>query len=187
MVYNFAQPFWKEQLITAYSYRFTEAPEFTQETDHIKTCVNRQHREGFDNISLLTSEKFSFGAEVSLLCSFEGLGCPEIILVPQIETCSDGNIRYGACFETVLWKNGINVWRHFRENGSCFWHKRLGLTFPVAERSQHLLKVKILEDYLHITMDDLQVQLRTEDLPEDFHLGLTGCEGIVRLYNMEIR
>ena len=178
---------WKEQMFTAYSYRFTETPEFTQLDDCITTAVNPNHREGFDNISLLTRERYELGVTATLRCAFDGLGCPEIILVEEPEQCDDGAIRYGGCFEVIPWKNGMNVWRHFREeDGCCHWHIRLWLTFPLAEKDIHELKVQVLDKQLVITLNGSRTILRTEDLPHKFHLGVTGCEGIARMYDLDI-
>ena len=187
MYINLAKDCWEEkEFTTAYSFRFVETPRFTQEQDCVRTAVNPQHREGFDNISLLTPGKYTYGAKATLHCSFEGVGCPEIIIVPEMEHCEDGAFRYGACFELVLWKNGINVWRHYREDGRCFWHKRLGMTFSNEENKIHELSLLVKQQELEITLNGQKTTLRTEDLPERFHLGLTGCEGIVRLYDLTI-
>lgn len=187
MLIDFSKDCWSDgDLTTAYSFRFTETPKFTQEQDHIRTAVNPQHREGFDNISLLSKQTYTAGVTATLHCAFEALGCPEIILVEHLEDCDDGAIRYGACFEVVLYKNGINVWRHYREDGRCFWHKRLGLEYPVAENTIHELCVKVQENDLEITLNGQKTILHTEDLPKSFHVGLTGCEGIARLYDLRI-
>jgi len=187
MLIDFSKGCWSDaDLTTAYSFRFTETPTFTQEQDHIRTAVNPQHREGFDNISLLSKETYTAGVTATLHCSFDALGCPEIILVENLEDCADGAVRYGACFETVLWKNGINVWRHYRDDGKCHWHLRLGLTYPVAEATTHELTVQVQEQALSITLNGQNTVLRTEDLPERFHIGITACEGIVRLYDLKI-
>lgn len=178
---------WKDELIQAYTFRFTETPDFTQLEDCITTAVNPEHWEGFDNISLLSKERYGLGVTATLRCAFEGVGCPEIILVEEAAACDDGAVRYGDCFETVLWKNGINEWRHYRENdGSCHWNMRLGMTFPVTEGDIHELTVQVLDKQLHITLDGRKTVLRTEDLPHAFHVGVTACEGIVRLYDFEI-
>ena len=178
---------WSEdQIMTAYTFRFAETPPFIQEADHIRSGVNPAHPEGFDNISILTRDTYSAGVTVTAHCSFEGTGCPEILLVPEAEKCSDGAIRYGACFEIVLYENGINVWRHYREKGECFWHQRLGVEYPVAENAVHELKVQILKDELHIWLNGQKTILRTEDVFGKFHLGLTACEGIARLYDWKI-
>lgn len=116
--------------------------------------------------------------------AFDGLGCPEIILVKKPETCEDGAVRYGDCFEIVLWKNGVNVWRHFRdEAGKCSWHKRLGLTVPMREGDIHELTVKTEPEYITFSVDGISAKLRVEDLFDTFYIGVTACEGIVRLYD----
>ena len=185
---NFGTENWKEELIQAYSFRFTETPDFTQAEDHITTAVNPSHREGYDNISLLSPETYRIGVKAKLRCAFEGVGCPEIILVEKPETCDDGAVRYGACFEIVLWKNGVNVWRHYMDEADhrCWWHKRLGLTIPVAENEIHELEVEVIENYIVFSVDGISVRVRTEDIPEVFYVGLTACEGIARIYSLEI-
>ena len=187
MFIDFSKGCWEEkEFTTCYSFRFTETPRFTQEADHIRTAVNPDHREGFDNISLLTRETYTAGVTATIHCAFEGVGCPEIILAEEMEECEDGAIRYGACFETVLWRNGINVWRHYREEGRCFWHLRMGLEYPVAESKIHELRVQVLEQDLVIWLDGQKTTLHTEDLPKTFHMGLTGCEGIARIYDWKV-
>lgn len=185
--YSFANDAWKKELVQAYSFRFTETPDFTQAGDHVTTAANPTHREGFDNISLLSPETYSAGVRARLRCSFDGIGCPEIILVKQPEKCADGAVRYGECFEIVLWKNGVNVWRHFMdENYKCSWHKRLGLAMSVTEKDIHALEVKTEKDYITFSVDGVSAKLRTEDLFEEFYVGVTACEGIVRLYEFQI-
>ena len=184
---DFIKGQWTEdEITTAYSFRFTQTPKFTQEDDCIRTAVNENYWDGFDNISLLSKKKYSAGVKATLRCSFEGRGCPEIIIAENMETCEDGAIRYGACFEMVLYKNGVNIWRHYRENGKCFWHKRLSLEYPVAENQIHELTLQVLPQNLVFTLDGQKTTLRTEDLPQSFHMGLTGCEGITRFYSLKI-
>ena len=185
--FRFSREGWnRNDLIQAYSFRFTETPDPVQHDDCIGSGVNPAHREGYDNVSLLTLSPCKAGVKASMHCSFEGAGCPEIILVEKPESCDDGAVRYGACFEIVLYKNGINVWRHYREDGHCFWHKRLGVEFPVSENEIHQLDVHVEEKMLHISVDGRNIHLRTEDLPQQFHVGLTLCEGIARACDLRI-
>lgn len=178
---------WKDHLFYAYTHRYTVTSAFTQLEDCITTAVNPEHPEGFDNISLLSNERYELGVTATLRASFENVGCPEIILVDAPEKCDDGVIRYGGCFEIIPWKNGLNVWRHYREaNGCCHWHIRLWMTFPLAENEIHELQVQVLDKELHITLNGQKTILHVEDLPYKFHVGITGCEGIARLYDFDI-
>jgi hypothetical protein len=184
---SFKNENWKKELIQAYTFRYMETPDFTQCEDHVTTAVNPNHKEGFDNISLLSPETYTVGAKAKLRCAFDGLGCPEIILVEKPEKCEDGAVRYGACFEIVLYKNGVNIWRHYMDEPGhkCHWHKRIGLKMPVAEKEIHELEVEIIENYIIFSVDGVSLQARTEDLFKEFHIGVTACEGIVRLYDFE--
>lgn len=184
---DFSNGDWKkESLVNAYCFfKGAETPEFTQQEDCIATCANPNFSWGYDDISLVTTEQYDTGVEITLTCAFEGRGCPEIIFVEDLKRHTDGSFRYGPCFEVVLYKDGLNVWHHFLEDGSR-WHKHLGLTFPVAENEKHTLRVKLAKKMLLIQADDQTITLWVEDLPEKFHVGLTGCEGIVRLYEMTI-
>ena len=187
MYIDFSKGKWSEdQIMTAYTFRFTQTPPFVQEQDHIRSGVNPAHPEGFDNISILTRDTYTAGVTVTAHCGFSGTGCPEILLVPEPEKCPDGAIRYGACFEIVLYENGINVWRHYRENGECTWHQRLGVEYPVSADTVHELKVQVLKDELHIWLNGQKNILHTEDIFENFRLGLTACEGIARVYDWKI-
>jgi len=86
MTVNFSRDQWSNaKLCYAYTFRYTQAPTFTQADDHITTAVNASHPEGFDNISMLTKNRYGIGTKATLHCAFEGRGCPEIILVPETE------------------------------------------------------------------------------------------------------
>ncbi len=185
---SFAKNQWQEiDLVKAYTFRYVETPQVNQSEECIYSGKNARHPEGYDNISFLTPEKYTAGITAQIHCSFEGLGCPEIIIVPKAEICEDNATRYGACFEIVLWKNGINVWRHYRENGKCTWHRRLGLNCTVAENEIHTLQVKVDKNEIIIDLNGNSTLLHVDDLPEKFHLGFTMCEGVTRIYDFELK
>ena len=186
-IIDFGNPHWKESLQQVYTFRYTETPDFVQCADHITNSVNPEHKEGYDNISLIFPQKFSAGVKAKLRCSFDGWGCPEIILVEGLEKCEDGATRYGACFEVVLYKDGVNVWRHEMDaDHKCRWHKRLGLEMPVTQGELHDLEVEVIENYIVFSVDGVSVRLYTTDLAKEFYVGATACEGIVRLHELQI-
>ncbi len=185
--FSFARADRNNSLLQAYTFRFTETPTPAQQDTCIASMPNPAHTEGYDNVSFLTPQQYAPGAAATLRCSFEGLGCPEIILVPAAQRCDDGALRYGACLEVVLYKNGINVWRHYRDAaGQCSWHKRLGWEFSPAENTVHTLRVATRPQYLDIQVNDAKTTLRVDDLFENFHFGITLCEGIARAYDLDV-
>ena len=78
---TFAKNTWNlDNLTYAYSYRFEETPEFIQKDDCVENTKNETAVYGFDNISLLTREKFGPGTKISTRCAFEDLGAPLIVI-----------------------------------------------------------------------------------------------------------
>lgn len=170
----------------AHTFRYTHTPDFTQFDDCIGGCANETHPEGFDNMALIAREVYNGAVHASLTCAFEDCGCPEIILVPHPERTSDGNLFYGECYEVVLYKNGVNIWRHLREDGKCHWHLTLGVNFPVAENEKHTLDVTVKGGYVSVCVDAMEFTIRIDDMFDSFFVGFAACEGVVRFYDCEI-
>jgi hypothetical protein len=186
---NFSKGAWsKDELTYAYTYRFAETNEFIQNEDSIENAENPQSpADGYDYLSLVTKEAFGFGTKITTRCSFEGNAAPLIVIPQCLDHCDDGHKRYGRFYEVVLYKNGINVWNHWRtEDGTPTWHKCLGMEFPVTAGEIHTLAVEFKENYMVITLDGAKTTLRADDLFPSFHLGVTGCEGPCKFYDMTV-
>ena len=184
---TFAKNTWNlDNLTYAYSYRFEETPKFIQKDDCVENTKNETAVYGFDNISLLTREKFGPGTKISTRCAFEDLGAPLIVIAEKLENDSRDVVRYGDYLEVVLWKNGVNVWRMWMEHGEVTWKQLLGVEFPVSESDIHTLSVTIEKDTLHIQADDQTMQLYIDQMYDSYHLGINACEGINRFYTLEI-
>ena len=187
MKISFSENAWQTgELVYAYSYRFEETPEVLQRPDCIENRENPGATYGFDNISLLTAEKFGPGTTLSTRCAFEALGAPLLVLSPWMEADGRGVNRYGDYIEIVLWKNGVNVWRMWRRDGEVTWKQLLGVDFPVSQGEIHSLSVTVGTDTLEITADHHKILLAVEDLYPTFHAGLNACEGINRFYEFEV-
>ena len=184
---TFSKNSWnQEELTYAYSYRFEETPVFVQKTDCIENTKNEGAVYGYDNISLLTKETFGPGTKLTTQCAFEDLGAPLLVIAKELSTDSRGVIRYGDYLEVVLWKNGVNVWRMWMENGEVTWKQLMGVDFPVSEHEIHTLSVTIEKDTLRIEADNRKMLLYIDDLYPSYHLGINACEGINRFYDLEI-
>lgn len=185
--FDFSKGSWDtDALRYAYSYRFEETPVFVRREDCIENQKNDAATYGFDNISLLTKEKYGPGMTVSTRCAFEDLGAPLIVLTPQITQDPRCVNRYGDYIEVVLWKNGVNVWRMWMESGKVVWKQLLGVDFPVSETDIHTLSVTAGTDTLQITADDQKILLHVENLYPAYHVGINACEGINRFYALEV-
>ena len=126
------------------------------------------------------------GVKLSTRCAFEALAAPLIVL-PQKLVEKDGFLFYSDYLEVVLWTNGINVWKLWSdETGKVQIRNLLRLELPVETGVIHDLAVEIEKDRFNITLDETRVSLYCGDIYDRFHLGITGCEGPCRFYDMTI-
>lgn len=188
MQFSFQKDAWDESALThTYTYRFPYTNRFIQLPDCIENPENPAMPDGYDYLSLMTRQSFQLGTAITTRCSFSGMAAPLLIFSEDLELCEDGCYRYGNYFEVVLYKHGINVWRLWRDgDGVVRWHKRLGVEFPVSEGELHSLSVRLKESDMEIELDGMKISLRTEDLFPRFYLGITGCEGPCRFYDLTV-
>ena len=99
----------------------------------------------------------------------------------------DGCLLTLEYYEIVIWKNGLNVWRHYTENGVTSHYLALGASFPLEADEIHTLTAELLEKRMLLSVDGHRFNLYVPDLTERFTLGYTACEGLCRLYGLEIR
>ncbi len=183
---TFEKGLWEERWIAACTYRYEAVSTPRQMEGCVASLAAENHPEKFDNFALFSPETYKAEVSASIRCAFEGNGCPEIVLTDDCEQDEQGVWRYGACIEVVLYRDGINVWRHYREGQKCFWNQRLGVRFPVEEGAAHELSVRVRPSYLDIAVDGRQMLLRMDDIPEQFHVGCCLCEGVARIYEMNL-
>ena len=176
-----------EEVTYAYSRRFEETPVFVQKEEWVESAETPAATYGFDNISLLTKERYGVGTKITTECAFFDDGAPLILLAETMTPDERGVMRYGNYIEVVLYKNGINVWRLWEEGGKVVWHKRLGVEFPLEAGVFHTLTVETAEKMLHITVNGTyRMHLRVEDLFEVFHAGIDACEGVNRFWSLDV-
>ena len=173
-------------LTHAWSIRFPPMPEFHQQDDYIENLPAPASRDGYSYVSLLTTDKLTPNVKLTTRCSFEGKGAPLVVL-PKSLIEKDGRLYYGDYLEVVLWKNGINVWNLWMEaDGTVTVRNLLRLEQPVQPGVIHSLSVEIQKDRFVIFLDGNKAELYCGEIYDCFHLGITGCEGPCRFYDMSI-
>ena len=187
MKIHFSRNAWSsDDLVYAYSYRFTDRPVFTQFDDHIENKADPDGPGGYEYISILTPRQYGTGTSVSTHVSFEGDGAPLIVLADKLYREPDGTLRFGEYIEVVLYRNGINVWRMWYRDGKVTWKKLMGVQYPVTTGELHTLTVTAGEEGLNITADDRTMSVYIPDMYRSFHAGINACEGINRFYDMTV-
>ena len=187
MKYVFAKDNWSmDGLVWAGSVRFPAMPEMEQQEDHIANVPTPVSRDGYAYVSLLTEEKVKPGVKLSTRCAFDGVAAPLVVLPKELIE-KDGKLYYGDYLEVVLWKNGINIWDLWTdETGTVKIRNLLRLEKPVETGVTHDFSVEIYEDRFVAVLDGSRVGMYCGNIYESFHLGITGCEGPCRFYDMTI-
>lgn len=187
MKYTFAKDAWTmDGLVNAYSARFHQKSVFLQRDTYIENPKDPNMSDGYSYITLMTREKFTPGVRLTFRCDFEGLAAPLMVITPEMFE-EDGMMKYANYQEVVLWKNGLNVWNLWQqEDGSIVYHKRLGIEESLPENVIHTVTVDVLAEGFRITLNGHSFFLRADYGYESFHMGITGCEGVCRFYDMEI-
>ena len=184
---SFAPGQWENSgLVYAYSWRFPALPVFNQEADCIANSRSQDDPQDYDYMGLLLPRQYTAGARLSVRCSFEALGAPMLLLSAAEETDAQGILRTLEYYEVVIWKNGLNVWRHHTEGRKCTYYKLLGASFPLAEGESHTLSAELQSRRLVLDVDGHRLDLYVHDLPDALRLGYTACEGICRLYDLRV-
>lgn len=182
---NFKKGEWENKLEYAYTSRYEAFPQFVQEKDCVVNQKNDVNNYGFDNVTLVTKEKYEEGTTVTAECSFDVMGAPLILITDGLYE-ENGKLRFGDYYEVVLYEDGINVWQMYMEDSTVKWNKLLGVAFKVSEKEKHTFSVKLLKQAFEITCGEEKIWLRVPDLPKSVNLGITACEGINRFYGFSV-
>ena len=183
---EFTKGNWEEYFDYASTTRFPFVPKFIQEEDCIVNGRNPEMRDGFDYTTIMTKEKYGAGTNFSTVCSFEKFGAPLITLTDKLEKDENSDLRYGVCYEIVLWEKGINIWDFFMDGDTLKWHRSAALEFPLEAGQKYELEIELMEKYFKVSLGDKNIILRAEALPEEVYIGITGCENINRFYSLKI-
>ena len=171
----------------AYSWRFAALPKFRQEADCIANSQVPGDPKEFDYMGLLAPQTYTAGAQISVRCSFEDYGAPMLLICDAHEIDKDGILRTLEFYEAVIWKHGLNVWRHHTVNRHTTHYLVLGARFPLAEDEPHTLSAQLKTDRMVFAVDGMSFDLFLHDMLASARLGYCACEGICRLYEMTLR
>jgi len=177
---------WRDALRRAFILRFHAKADFIQEEDAVADPLDDHFNGRYAYIGALTDEIFENGTEAALRCSFEGTGAPMLMFAEDAKPDADGDFRYAACIEVVIWQHGVNVWRYTRQGVILHHHHAMADFLPLAEGEIHDLRVKIDRKNLLIQIDGKGSSVRIPDMPEKFRVGAALCEGVSRLYELQI-
>ena len=129
--------------------------------------------------------------EFSSVMSFDARMAPLLVIAPALEGLPDGRHELREHWEIVLYDEGLNIWHHEYRDGKPSWYlaaymksrfepgRRYDLRVRVAQRRQRRM--------LTVICDGRELGYFEPGLPERFHVGLVGCEGPCRFYDLKVK
>ncbi len=146
--------------------------------------------EEFAYVSVITKEKYAAGAKISVKCSFGKFGAPLLVFSNDLSSNDDGSKLYGLHFEVVAYENGCNIW-HITPDPSNIARpistKKIAFAeFPIMENEMIEIGVQFEKGRIVSTVNGHEIICENKDIPEEFYVGFTGCEGPNCFYEMII-
>ena len=173
----------------AYSPICKEHARFEQQAD----CVANYKEETPDDfayVSVLNKEKCATGAKVSVKCSFGKFGAPLLVFSNDISSNDDGSKLYGLHFDVVAYENGCNIWHIIPDpsnTGRPIKTQKIAFAeFKIEENEMIDIEVYFGKGRIVSVMNGHEIICENEDIPEEFYVGFTGCEGPNHFYEMVI-
>ena len=165
-----------------------EFAEFEQEDN----CIVNRHGEqfGYEYISIVTNETYRSGTTITTTCDFEKFGAPLIVISGDINKDENGYNRYGTHFEVVAYEEGMNVWHIDAYPERIERPVKTALIasarFKIEAGRKICISLKVCDNALIATVNGVEVKVEHPAVPEEFHAGITACEGINRFYDFSI-
>ena len=174
-------------------YAYSPVPKVHREFDLREDCVANyagEDKDNFNYVSLITKKKYRGTVTVSAVCSFEGTGAPLIVISDDISKAADGHSIYGLHFEVVAYSGGCNIWRIVPAPEKV--ERPISTTrvafdsFSIPENTPLDISVTIKGNMLTVCVNGNIFGCTHADIPEEFHVGITACEGPNKFYELII-
>ena len=192
---SFARGRWsRDDFIPVKSFRWDEVCPFVQKDDCI---VNRcpdvpgeeVYRKYHSSVyaALVYRRPFAVGSRISSTMMFDHRMAPIVVIADGLgKNAKTGHAEFRDHWEVCLYDQGVNVWRHFFEDGQQKWYKAGSLVLPEREyfrpNVRHEVKVTV-ENYKHgsrqivVSVGGYTLTCVDDHLPDTFFAGIIACEG----------
>lgn len=143
----------------------------------------------FDYVSLISKAAYT-NARFSTRCSFGHFGAPLVVLSDDLSENVDGTWMYGLHFEIVAYENGCNIWhivpapentaRPIRTQKIAF------ARFPIEPDERIDITVEVKDHTIYANVNGHVLTCEHSDIPEQYHVGITACEGPNKFYDFTV-
>jgi len=140
--------------------------------------------------SMVLNRKFNLNITISSTMEFADRMAPIIVIAPDLGKDKKGRNEYREHFEIAIFDQGVNVWHHYFKDGKPSWKKAAYFRFKLKPNTKYTLKTKLTQQktskMLSVFVDGHEMGYIDDLLPNNFYVGITGCEGINRFYDFHV-
>ena len=183
---------WQKDFMYVYSPIVKSYPTFEEQ----ENCLVNRYDEGLEDyeyISIISADTYK-SAKLRAKCDFHKYGAPIIVFGNDISEAvgKDGkkHLFYGVHFEVVAWEQGCNIWYIVpcpeRTEHPVRPTKILAESFKIEDGSLIDMAVEVKDGTIFAEMNGRRFSVSHPQIPAEFHIGYTACEGINKLYKMEL-
>ena len=188
----------KDDFIQVKSARWPNINGFRQERDHIvnicpadataKDMLGKRAPETY--AAMIYKNPIKGNCEVKAEMSFDYRMAPSIVIAEKVGTSDKGFPEFRTHYEIVLFDEGINIWRHWFENGKQVWRKAGYMKAKFLPNVKYELEVDIKftrrGPLLKVSVNDKEFGIIEDAMFKEYYVGIIGCEGVNRFYDFEI-
>ena len=140
--------------------------------------------------SMVLSRKFAPDITIRSTMEFTHRMAPLIVIAPELGRDDKGRGEYREHYEIVIYDKGLNVWQHGFKDGKPWWQKIAESGFALKPDIRYKLAVSVSKNQhgkmLSISVGGHNIGILRESFPDEFHVGITGCEGDNHFYDFQV-
>jgi hypothetical protein len=195
LAWKFTPDGWKpDEWVLVKSPRWAYFGQWVQKPDYIQNVVPADatpeewqgKRAAETYTSMVYGKPFSGNARVTVSMDFTPRMAPLLVLAPELGRDANGRPEYREHFEICVYDQGVNCWHHVFKDGKPSWTKAAYAKFALKPETRYTLEVQIKGKQLMVRIDGHEFGYFEAALPAQYYLGITGCEGLNRFYDMTV-
>jgi len=140
--------------------------------------------------SMVLKRQFSRPVTIIATMSFTSRMAPLMVISKKLGADKDSRAEYREHYEIVIYDRGINIWHHRFIDGKACWQRIACNRFRLDANIPYQVKVAISQEAkdktLSVSVAGHELGYIDDSLPEEFYVGITGCEGINRFYDFRV-
>ena len=179
----------EDKFFYAYSPHARSVSKFQMNDGYVANYVGGKP-EDFSYTSIITKEKHGEGCRVATRCSFGKFGAPLIVFAEKLCEGRNDMKLYDLHFEVVAYEGGFNVWHvlpNYENAVRPIKSTKIAFEeFEILPDEMIDIEVRFGKKKIEISINGHTATVENEGFPETFHVGITGCEGPNKFYELEI-